>query len=465
MRKNKMKQKEEKKGTLLIFIGLIILLVGYIMGCAFPPSHFLPASEVPVNEVDEELSKGIGYIDKTITLTEQGQYDKAQEKLENANESSNTVLRYIRPYEEGGKYLRTLTLCMKNLVHVTKLSKTNNTSETIEYINKFLADFSTLEDIGAELTDGKYPGIAERLNIEETMVTLKSIEYDMQDFKEESKKNATVLPPPISFEGELKEFKWKDHLGKEWSFEVKISNRKYEKYMKLPHEMKENKDILRFVTDEDAQINEIGEWFSNTYSDREDEANCILSFVQECIMSIPEEDIEYFRYPIETIIEGGDCEDKSILFVSIMKAEGYDVAFVTFPYHEMGGVALREELKRVKNPEYRIPSYLFSIEAGLEDDLSKRVISEKLIIVFEKNSFPLSDNATVTSKRDGEWNINDGEKFIIRRKEGELKVYYSPHSEKKKEYYLCETLERDFKIGSIPEEYKEMKYNVLAIPN
>lgn len=460
-----MKQKEGKKGTLLIFIGLIILLLGYIIGCAFPPSHFLPASEVPVNEVDKELSKGIEYIDKTITLTEQGQYDKARELLNKSEKSSSKGGEYIEQYEVEKNYLDNLITCMNNLIHVMELSKTNNTAKTIEYINKFLADFSNLEDIGAELTDEKYPGIAERLNIEETMVTLKSIEYDMQDFKEESKKNATVLPPPISFEGELKEFKWKDHLGKEWSFEVKISNRKYEKYMKLSHEMKENKDILRFVTDKDAQINEIAEWFNNTYSDREDEANCILSFVQECIMSIPEEDIEYFRYPIETIIEGGDCEDKSILFVSIMKAEGYDVALVTFPYHEMGGVALREELKRVENPEYRIPSYLFSIEAGLEDDLSKGVISEKLKIVFEKNSFPLSDNATATSKREGEWNINDEEKFIIRRKEGELNVYYSQLSEKKKGYYLCETLERDFKIGSIPEEYKEMKYNVLAIPN
>ena len=353
-RENRKKREEkEKKGTLLIFIGLIMLLVGYIIGCAFPPTHFLPTSEISVTEVDKELSKGIEYIEKAINLTEQGQYDKAQEKLENANESSNTVLRYIRPYEEGGKYLRTLTLCMKNLVHVTKLSKTNNTAETIEYINKFLADFSTLEDIGAELTDGKYPGIAERLNIEETMVTLKSIEYDMQDFKEEYNKNKTVPPASISLVSYPREFSWKDHSGKEQKLNIRISERRYGKYGDMPHDIYGKENFQKYIYSNDTQIREIAKWFNTTYSNPEDRANCILSFVQSCISYEPEEK-QYLRYPIETIKEGGDCEDKTILFVSIMKAAGYnDVAFIYFKEeHVMGGVALKDGLRSTKNPLY-----------------------------------------------------------------------------------------------------------------
>jgi len=351
MRKNKMKRKEEKKGTLLIFIGLIILLVGYIIGCAFPPSYFFPTSGISANEVDEELSKGIEYIDEAINLSEQGQYDKARGMLENAKKSSDVVLKYIRPYEEGGKYLDTLTSCMTNLLYVMKLSKTNNTAETVEYINKFLSDFSNLENIGAELIE-KYPDIAERLNIEETMLNLKPVKYDMMDFREEYEKNATVPPPPISLKGELKEFKWKDHLGKERNFEIKISERRYEGYNKSPHNVVVDEDYLNFITPDDRIIKEMAEWFNNNVypDDKEDKANCILSFVQRCVPYVPETRTkEYGRYPVETIIEGGDCEDKSVLFLSILKAAGYnDIALIHFEDHAMGGVALEEELKRTE---------------------------------------------------------------------------------------------------------------------
>jgi len=452
---------------------MVILFIGYALYYISPLNLFLSTSE-SLDKADKELINSSEYINRAINLTEQRQYDKAREMLKEAENSSRSAKMYIEqakaenisvePYEKGKNYLDKLIICIKDITSVIELTEKGESNDAVKYIDKFLSEFRELEGISSDIIK-KYPALAEKLNIKKTMVNLKPLKYDSQDFKDEYIRNKTAPLPPISFDGYTKEFKWKDHLGKKWSFEVKISERKYEKCKNLSHEVKDDEGILNFVTDKDAQINEIAEWFNNTYSNREDEANCILSFVQECIMSIPEEDIEYFRYPIETIVEGGDCEDKSILFVSIMKAEGYDIALVTFPYHEMGGVALREELKRVKNPEYRIPSYLFSIEAGLEDDLSKGVISEKLKIVFEKNSFPLSDSATVTSKREGEWNINDEEKFIIRRKEEELKVYYSPLSEKKKGYYLCETLERDFKIGSIPEEYKEMKYNVLVIPS
>jgi len=447
-------------------IGVFLLVTGYIFGCVFPPTHFLPASEISVTEADEELSKSIEYIEKAINLAEQGQNNKALWTLRNAKVSSDAVLKHVRPYEEANKYLNILISSMNNLVQVMELSKTNNTAKSIEYINKFLSDFSNLENIGAEIA-AEYPDIAERLNIEEHMIILKPIKYDMEDFKDEYKRDKTVLPPPLSFEGELKEFKWKDHLGKEWNFKLKISDRRYEKYKNLSHGIGENKDIIKFVTYEDAQIKEIAERLNNTYSDPEDKANCILYFVQSCVPSIPEEDIEYFRYPMETIVEGGDCEDKSILFVSIMKAEGYDVALINFPYHIMGGVALGMELKRVDNPYYVEPSYLFSIKTVAEDELNKGIISEELKNVFEKNNFQLSDNATVTNEEEGRWDIiNEEEKFIIRReeKDGELKVYYDPFSEKKKRYYLCETFDKDFNIGTIPKEYKGMKYDVIVIP-
>ena len=392
-------------GLRKVLVGLIVTL---FIGCALyyisPLNISFPSSE-NLDRTDKELINSSECINKAINLTEQGQYDKARDMLKEAENASCSAKMYIEQakaenisveaYERGKNYLDKLIICINDITFVIELTGKGESSDAVKYMDNFLFKFGELKGISSDITK-KYPDIAKRLNIEETMVTLQSIEYDMMDFKDEYGRNKTVLPPPISFEGYSKEFQWKDHLGKKWSFTVKISDRKYEGYKNLSHEVKVDEDYLKFVTVgcEDEQIREIAKWFNNTYSDREDEANCILRFIQECIPSVPEEGTEYFKYPVETIIEGGDCEDKAILFLSIMKAEEYDVAFMLYPYHKMGGVALKGELKMVKNAYYGIPI------------------------------------------------------------EGE-----------EKKYYLCETIEKGFKVGSVPDEYKETYPFVLVIPS
>lgn len=64
------------------------------------------------------------------------------------------------------------------------------------------------------------------------------------------------------------------------------------------------------------------------------------AFVQEAIPYIEEEG-EYPRYPVETLVDGGDCEDKSILLAAILRAMGYRVALLFFegnPGHMAVGV-------------------------------------------------------------------------------------------------------------------------------
>ena len=62
-------------------------------------------------------------------------------------------------------------------------------------------------------------------------------------------------------------------------------------------------------------------------------------------------------------------------------------------------------------------SYLFSLNAGLEDNLSKGVISEELNNSFKTAGFSLSDNATVKKEKENEWVITDKEKFIVRKED------------------------------------------------
>lgn len=56
---------------------------------------------------------------------------------------------------------------------------------------------------------------------------------------------------------------------------------------------------------------------------------CALAFVQSAISYTPDPaGVEYPLYPLETLVdaEGGDCEDTTILFVSLVRARGYNVS-------------------------------------------------------------------------------------------------------------------------------------------
>lgn len=66
----------------------------------------------------------------------------------------------------------------------------------------------------------------------------------------------------------------------------------------------------------------------------------VAGLVQEAIPYVSEEG-EYPKYPVETLIEGGDCEDKSILLASLLRAMGYRSALLLFrgnPGHMAVGV-------------------------------------------------------------------------------------------------------------------------------
>jgi hypothetical protein len=59
-----------------------------------------------------------------------------------------------------------------------------------------------------------------------------------------------------------------------------------------------------------------------------DRAGFVLAFVQ----SVPyTTNKERPRFPIETLVDGGVCSDKSVLYATLMMVLGYDVVFLHFP--------------------------------------------------------------------------------------------------------------------------------------
>lgn len=152
-------------------------------------------------------------------------------------------------------------------------------------------------------------------------------------------------------------FEWMDHKGMTWTWSISVEQQRYENYQALSHRAYTAEDYRRFVTYEDDLIENMANWLIGKYSAPEDTANLILSFVQAGFPYTP--DIgEYWRYPVETLVDNGDCEDKSILFASIMKAAGYDVALIIFEDHAMAGVALPNE------PTQGTQEYFYWYESG-----------------------------------------------------------------------------------------------------
>ncbi|MBA7512440.1 Chromosome partition protein Smc [subsurface metagenome] len=68
--------------------------------------------------------------------------------------------------------------------------------------------------------------------------------------------------------------------------------------------------------------------------------------------------------------------------------------------------------------------YLFSTDAEFEDDSNKGIISEKLRGVFKTEGVSLSENAAIRKEKEGKWDITDGEKsYIVKKEDGKLKIY------------------------------------------
>lgn len=78
--------------------------------------------------------------------------------------------------------------------------------------------------------------------------------------------------------------------------------------------------------------------------DRTEFARFVLSFVQTIPYVTDEDSVgerEYWKYPLETLWDGGgDCEDSTILYDTMMLMAGYDVAFVLFQDHAMSAVSV-----------------------------------------------------------------------------------------------------------------------------
>lgn len=102
--------------------------------------------------------------------------------------------------------------------------------------------------------------------------------------------------------------------------------------------------------------------------DRTEFAQFVLSFVQNMRYIDDQADTgqkDYWKFPMETLWDGGgDCEDSTILYDTLMLMEGYDVAFIMFQDHAMTGIALPVDGVSVSEDGVR---YVFCETTGVFD--------------------------------------------------------------------------------------------------
>jgi len=147
--------------------------------------------------------------------------------------------------------------------------------------------------------------------------------------------------------------------------------------------------------------------YGKSFDDDVDKINFAVSFVQDLdYVSDDEngEEVEYPRYPIETLYEGngggGDCEDKAILTASILHNMGYDVALLRLTNHMAVGVNIEKNLSAY---DRYVDNYYF-LETTTKYQKLGYIPSEykddKNLTVFSLNSRPLIyhywDNGTIS---------------------------------------------------------------------
>ncbi|MHA1522453.1 MAG: hypothetical protein ACTSRK_19980 [Promethearchaeota archaeon] len=147
-----------------------------------------------------------------------------------------------------------------------------------------------------------------------------------------------------------REFEW-NFGGYTWQWELSVPKSRYDQYSSIQVNERfiygaNNFDYL--VTTEDPFIRDMAIALRNSsnqmgYS-QSDEIGFILAFVQS--LPYTSDNIttgydEFPRFPLETLIDGGgDCEDSSILFATLVIILGYDAIFINPPNHLAVGVVV-----------------------------------------------------------------------------------------------------------------------------
>lgn len=149
------------------------------------------------------------------------------------------------------------------------------------------------------------------------------------------------------------DYKW-SYDNRDWTYKLKIPDSYYDRYKNVSRKSMGVNNYSAYVTDtsDDQWVNSLAKAFikegkNDGYSDTKI-IELMISFVQS--LNYLEDKAttgfdEYPKFPLETLYDkGGDCEDTSILLVSLIRETGYGVALLQFEGHMAVGLKCSENM-------------------------------------------------------------------------------------------------------------------------
>jgi len=115
--------------------------------------------------------------------------------------------------------------------------------------------------------------------------------------------------------------------------------------------------VNRYFTTDDKYVKQISEYLLEMRDKGNMSDTAFAGFVMRFVQSIPYiEDMksrqadEFWKYPAEYLWDGGgDCEDSSILYATLMYVMGYDSGIIVFYNHAMAVISLDTDTSGYKN--------------------------------------------------------------------------------------------------------------------
>lgn len=137
----------------------------------------------------------------------------------------------------------------------------------------------------------------------------------------------------------------------DYEISIEIPKQKYQWYQdrltfRRPQQLNSNDAMASFVTENDVVISQLASTLEQMalaegFSEVE-QMNFVLSFVQHVVTYRDDNSTagceEYWRYPVETLVEErGDCEDSTLLFASITKNLDIETVLLFYVLDETNG--------------------------------------------------------------------------------------------------------------------------------
>lgn len=154
----------------------------------------------------------------------------------------------------------------------------------------------------------------------------------------------TSSPTPVPNDCFTNTFEWR-YKGHDFTWTVDIPVAMYQEYKNIPASTRTLKDALSglgyVTTTKDPFVKKIAMALNDTATQQGFNPYQTVSFVLAFVQSLPytSDSVttghdEYHRFPIETLVDdGGDCEDTSALFGTLVLDLGYGVAYIKYPNH------------------------------------------------------------------------------------------------------------------------------------